>query len=217
MRKADYGQHYYPQRFSVPRKIRQSLTPYMPNRCYDLSDAYSEYTCYNKGTASKITLRYEKVQSPMPRYIYSQDNTTSNELNEVVVAWEPPVFSADNTSSSGGYDVARALSNLDGVSSVDGTMTLVRGNRSDGQVTLVDGVRTDRAPEIEIVETVTEPTLSPDVTPRSNFVETAFFYPFLTVKDGVAEFTPVGSSTPSGIPRICGIRVSPRCCKAVAH
>ena len=183
MRKADYGQHYYPQRFSIPRKIRQSLTPYMPNRCYDLSDAYSDYTCYNKGTASKITLRYEKVQSPMPRYIYYQDNTTSNELNEVVVAWEPPVFSADNTSSSGGYDVARALSNLDGVSSVDGTMTLVRGNRSDGQVTIVDGVRTDSAPEIEIVETVTEPTLSPDVTPRSNFVETAFFYPNLHPDD----------------------------------
>ena len=183
MRKADYGQHYYPQRFSIPRKIRQSLTPYMPNRCYDLSDAYSDYTCYNKGTASKTTLRYEKVQSPMPRYIYYQDNTTSNELNEVVVAWEPPVFSADNTSSSGSFDVTSALANLDGVSSVDGTMTSVRGNRSDGQVTVVDGMRADSAPEIEMAETVTNPTLSPDVTPRSNFVETAFFYPNLHPDD----------------------------------
>jgi len=194
MRKADYGQHYYPQRFSVPRKIRQSLTPYMPNRCYDLSDAYSDYTCYNKGTASKTALRYEKVQSPMPRYIYYQDNTTSNELNEVVVAWEPPVFSMDmtpamarlsgeNIRTTAGRSVAEALTSLDGVSSMDGTMTSVRGNRSDGQVTIVDGVRTDSAPEIEIVETVTEPTLSPDVTPRSNFVETAFFYPNLHPDD----------------------------------
>ncbi len=183
MRKADYGQHYYPQRFSIPRKIRQSLTPYMPNRCYDLSDAYSDYTCYNKGTASKTTLRYEKVQSPMPRYIYYQDNTTSNELSEVVIAWEPPVFSADNTSSSGSFDVTSALANLDGVSSVDGTMTSVRGNRSDGQVTVVDGMRADSTPEIEMAETVTNLTLSPDVTPRSNFVETAFFYPNLHPDD----------------------------------
>lgn len=183
MRKADYGQHYYPQRFRVPRKIRQALMRPSRNHCYDLSDAYSDYTRYNKGTASKTKLRYEKVQSPMPRYIYYQDNTTSNELSEVVVAWEPPVFSADNTSSSGGYDVASALSNLNGVSSVDGTMTSVRGNRSDGPVTIVDGVRTDSAPEIEIVETVTEPTLSPDVTPRNNFVETAFFYPNLHPDD----------------------------------
>ncbi len=182
MRKADYGQHYYPQRFSIPRKIRQSLTPYMPNRCYDLSDAYSDYTCYNKGTASKTALRYEKVQSPMPDYHYYSERSTDN-LQEVVVMWEPPVFSADNTSSSGGYDVASALSNLNGVSSVDGTMTPVRGNRSDGQVTIVDGVRTDSTPEIEMVETVTNPTLSPDVTPRSNFVETAFFHPSLHPDD----------------------------------
>ncbi len=194
MRKADYGQHYYPQRFSVPRKIRQSLTPYMPNRCYDLSDAYSDYTCYNKGTASKTALRYEKEQSPMPRYIYYQDNTTSNELNEVVVAWEPPVFSMDmtpamarlsgeNIRTTAGRSVAEALTSLDGVASEDGTMTSVRGNRSDGPVTIVDGVRTDSAPEIEIVESVTEPTLSPDVTPRSNFVETAFFHPNLHPDD----------------------------------
>ena len=182
MRKADYGQHYYPQRFSVPRKIRQSLTPYMPNRCYDLSDAYSDYTCYNKGTASKTALRYEKVQSPMPDFHYYLESST-DDLQEVVVMWEPPVFSADNTSSTSRYDVASALSNLDGVSSEDGTMTSVRGNRSDGQVIIVDGVRTDSAPEIEIVETVTNPTLSPDVTPRSNFVETAFFYPNLHPDD----------------------------------
>lgn len=183
MRKADYGQHYYPQRFRVPRKIRQALMRPSRNHCYDLSDAYSDYTRYNKGTASKTKLRYEKVQSPMPRYIYYQDNTTSNELSEVVVEWEPPVFSMDKSSSSSGLDVARILSDLDGVSSVDGTMTSVRGNRSDGQVTIIDGVRTDSAPEIEIVETVTEPTLSPDVTPRSNFVETAFFYPNLHPDD----------------------------------
>ena len=184
MRKADYGQHYYPQRFSIPRKIRQSLTPYMPNRCYDLSDAYSDYTCYNKGTASKTALRYEKVQSPMPDYhYYSESERSTDNLQEVAVMWEPPVFSADNTSSSNRYYMISAVSDLDGVASEDETMTSVRGNRSDGPVTIVDGVRTDSAPEIEIVETVTEPTLSPDVTPRSNFVETAFFYPNLHPDD----------------------------------
>ena len=181
MRKADYGQRYYPQRFKIPRKLRQSVTPYMPYRCSDLSDAYSDYTCYNKGTASKTALRYEKVQSPMPDFVHP--GRTTSELEEVVVMWEPPVFSADNTSSSSGRSVAEALASLEGVSSVDGEMTPVRGNRSDGQVTIVDGVRFDGAPAMEEVELVENPTLSPDVTPRSHFVETAFFYPNLHSDD----------------------------------
>lgn len=76
----------------------------------------------------------------------------TNDVAEVVIEWEPPVFSQDNTTSSNrmsgesirttpGRSVTSALANLEGVSSVDGAMTSVRGNRSDGQQTIVDGVR----------------------------------------------------------------------------
>lgn len=76
----------------------------------------------------------------------------SSEIVEVVIKYEPPVFDQDNTSSTSrisgdnvrttpGRSVTSALANLEGVSSVDGAMTSVRGNRSDGQQTIVDGVR----------------------------------------------------------------------------
>ncbi|MCQ2284464.1 MAG: carboxypeptidase regulatory-like domain-containing protein, partial [Bacteroidales bacterium] len=76
----------------------------------------------------------------------------SSEIGEVVIKYEPPVFDQDNTSSASrisgdnvrttpGRSVTSALANLEGVSSVDGAMTSVRGNRSDGQQTIVDGVR----------------------------------------------------------------------------
>ena len=76
----------------------------------------------------------------------------TNDVDEVIIEWEPPVFSADNTTSSSrlsgesirttpGRSVSSALANLEGVSSVDGELSNVRGNRSDGQQTIVDGVR----------------------------------------------------------------------------
>lgn len=76
----------------------------------------------------------------------------SSDLEEVVIKYEPPVFDPDNTSSTSrisgdnvrttpGRSVTSALANLEGVSSVDGSMTSVRGNRSDGQQTIIDGVR----------------------------------------------------------------------------
>lgn len=76
----------------------------------------------------------------------------TNDVPEVIIEWEPPVFSQDNTTSSSrisgenirttpGRSVTSALANLEGVSSVDGAMTSVRGNRADGQQTIVDGVR----------------------------------------------------------------------------
>ena len=76
----------------------------------------------------------------------------TNDVPEVIIEWEPPVFSADNTSSSTrlsgenirtapGRSVSGALAAMEGVTSVDGQMTSVRGNRSDGQQTIVDGVR----------------------------------------------------------------------------
>ena len=76
----------------------------------------------------------------------------TNDLVEVVIEWEPPVFSQDATTSGNrmsgesirttpGRSVTSALANMEGVSSVDGAMTSVRGNRSDGQQTIVDGMR----------------------------------------------------------------------------
>ena len=76
----------------------------------------------------------------------------SSDLEEVVIKYEPPVFDPDNTSSTSrisgdnvrttpGRSVTSALANLEGVSSVDGAMTSVRGNRSDGQQMIIDGVR----------------------------------------------------------------------------
>jgi outer membrane receptor protein involved in Fe transport len=76
----------------------------------------------------------------------------TQDVEEVVIVWEPPVFSQDNTTSGSrlsgdnirttpGRSVTSALANLEGVSSVDGAMTSVRGNRSDGQQTIVDGMR----------------------------------------------------------------------------
>ncbi|MDR2979423.1 MAG: hypothetical protein LBV02_03125 [Bacteroidales bacterium] len=40
-----------------------------------------------------------------------------------------------------GRDLTKALASADGVSSVDGDIKSVRGNRSDGQVVIIDGVR----------------------------------------------------------------------------
>lgn len=76
----------------------------------------------------------------------------TNDVAEVVIIWEPPVFDQDNTTSSNrvtgesirntpGRSVTSALASLEGVTSVDGAMTSVRGNRSDGQQTIVDGMR----------------------------------------------------------------------------
>ena len=76
----------------------------------------------------------------------------TNDVEEVIIEWEPPVFSADNTTSASrmsgemirttpGRSVGSALAAQEGVASVDGDVAAVRGNRSDGQQTVIDGVR----------------------------------------------------------------------------
>lgn len=112
---------------------------------YDLL-ADAQMTC--KKSVKKTDV---KVASSQTMFIDFTIDCTS-EVEEVVITYEPPVFDPDNTSSttriSGenlkttpGRSVTSALANLEGVSSVDGAMTSVRGNRSDGQQTIVDGVR----------------------------------------------------------------------------
>lgn len=94
-----------------------------------------------------------KVQVPSDQVVFIDfEFDLTNDVDEVVIVWEPPVFSQDNTTSSSrlsgenirttpGRSVTNALANLEGVTSVDGAMTSVRGNRSDGQQTIVDGMR----------------------------------------------------------------------------
>lgn len=121
-------------------------------------------------------------------------------------------FISDNTVSARrvtpGRSVSSALSSLEGVSSVDGNMTAVRGNRSDGAVIIVDGVRLDGGMLEETVtykkivavkdeskgpvslnnsfESARNSSLSSsdfvfdkNIRFRSDFKETAFFYPQL--------------------------------------
>ncbi len=112
---------------------------------YDLT-ADAQMTCKKSQTKTGI-----KVGSSQVMFIdFTIDCTT--DIQEVIIKYEPPVFDPDNTSSTSrisgdnvrttpGRSVTSALANLEGVSSVDGAMSSVRGNRSDGQQTIIDGVR----------------------------------------------------------------------------
>jgi hypothetical protein len=112
---------------------------------YDLV-ADAQMTCKKSLTKTNI-----EVPSNQVLFIDFEIDCTSD-VAEVVIVYEPPVFQADNTTSASrlsgenirttpGRSVTSALANLEGVSSVDGNMTSVRGNRSDGQQTIVDGMR----------------------------------------------------------------------------
>ena len=112
---------------------------------YDI-EANAEMTC--KKTMKKTGL---VVKTGQVLFVDFKINCATD-LDVVEVVWEPPVFDADNTTSttrlSGdavrktpGRSITSALANLEGVSGVDGSMTSVRGNRSDGQQMIVDGVR----------------------------------------------------------------------------
>ena len=154
--------------------------------CEDLSEYYGAYNLYRKGIFKKPVLKYETLM--LPRYPFL--SLSGDEIDEVTIAYEPPVFDAAATVS---YGSARLLGeNLQtvagrGVTGLDGSITSVRGNRSDGQKTVVDGVRVTTS-VVETMETLRtddgetapeEQSFSPDMTPRSHFEETAFFYPNL--------------------------------------
>lgn len=91
--------------------------------------------------------------------------------------------------------VAKALASSEGVSNADGMITTVLGTRSDEYdfAVVEDIVEEFQEESVELGKWDGEPTLAKGeeqskIPLRSNFNETAFFYPFLTVKDGVAEF-----------------------------
>ena len=77
------------------------------------------------------------------------------------------------------------------------SLQCVRGSRSDGEKTMISGMvinditeNNDDAPPLRFMKTeeTGNGNEQPDIPLRSNFNETAFFYPFLSVKDGVVEF-----------------------------
>jgi len=112
---------------------------------YDIS-TLSSITCATSHTEKGVYVSSSEV-----KFVNITINC-STELEFVEVIYVPPVFSQDNTTSAQkltgdevrktpGRSITAALANLGGVSSVDGRMTSVRGNRSDGQVMIIDGVR----------------------------------------------------------------------------
>lgn len=112
---------------------------------YDI-EANAEMTCKKTMKKTGLVVKVDNVQ-----FVDFKINCATD-LDVVEVTWEPPVFDKDNLTASArlsgdavrktpGRSITAALSNLEGVSSVDGSMTSVRGNRSDGQQMIVDGVR----------------------------------------------------------------------------
>ena len=113
---------------------------------YDVEVDATLTVCKKKQTQKGVGVSADKVTFLNFKINCSQD------LDVVEIRWERPVFEADNTTSSAklsgadvrkqpGRSITRALSNMEGVASVDGAVTSVRGNRSDGQQTIIDGVR----------------------------------------------------------------------------
>jgi len=102
--------------------------------------------CKNSQTKTDI-----KIGTNQTIFINFEIDCTNDLGVEIVITYEPPVFEIDNTTSGNrvsgenvrtapGRSVSGVLANLEGVSSVDGSMTAVRGNRSDGQKTVIDGM-----------------------------------------------------------------------------
>lgn len=70
---------------------------------------------------------------------------------DITIVFERPLIDVDQTKTSSildgdaarkqpGHDVTSAIATSAGVTSIDGKMTAVRGNRADGQKTMIDGV-----------------------------------------------------------------------------
>ncbi|MCL1851393.1 MAG: TonB-dependent receptor [Bacteroidetes bacterium] len=107
------------------------------------------------GTMVCLTTHTEKgiyVPSSEVKFVNLKIDCSSTELEEVVVEYKPPIFSQDNTTSSTkltgdevrktpGRSISNVLSSMGGVASVDGSVSSVRGARSDAHTTIIDGVR----------------------------------------------------------------------------
>ena len=114
---------------------------------YDLeADASALTSCGKKQTKSGIRINNGAT---MFEDIVVDCNATI--LEGTVIKWKPPVFDAGTTESAKtldneqirktpGRSVTNALASTEGVTSVDGSMTSVRGARSTSQQIIIDGM-----------------------------------------------------------------------------
>ena len=130
---------------------------------YSMTDEKGEYQIFGVevGTydmladaemSCKKKQKIANVQVPSGQVVFIDFSIDcAGELDIVDIVYEPQVFDVGSTSSSTritgenlrttpGRSVTGALSALEGVTGIDGSMSSVRGNRSDGQKTIVDGV-----------------------------------------------------------------------------
>lgn len=114
---------------------------------YDLeADASAVTGCGKKQTKSGI-----RVNNGAVMFEDISVDCNSTVLEGTVITWKPPVFDATTTESSKildaesvrktpGRSVTGALASTEGVTSIDGSMTSVRGSRPDGQKMIIDGM-----------------------------------------------------------------------------
>jgi len=114
---------------------------------YDITfDASLITSCGKQGTKAGV-----KLGNGETIFENFKINCSSQTIDEVVVQWKEPVFRADNTKTAKtldaedikqtpGRSITGALASSEGVTSVDGALTSVRGARSDGQKTMIDGM-----------------------------------------------------------------------------
>ncbi len=119
----------------------------VPAGTYDITfDATLITSCGKQETETGV-----KISNGQDLFVNHKINCSSQSLDEVTVIWKEPVFRADNTKTSTtlsaedikqtpGRSITRALASSEGVTSVDGSLTSVRGARSDGQKTMIDGM-----------------------------------------------------------------------------
>ena len=119
----------------------------VPAGTYDLTfDAQIITSCAKVETETGI-----KLGNGQDLFVNHKINCASQVIDEVVVKWTEPVFRQDNTKTATtlnaddikqtpGRSITGALASSEGVTSVDGSLTSVRGARSDGQKTMIDGM-----------------------------------------------------------------------------
>lgn len=119
----------------------------VPAGTYDITfDAQMITSCGKQETETGI-----KLGNGQDLFVNHKINCSSQALDEVTVTWKEPVFRADNTKTATtldaesikqtpGRSITGALASSEGVTSVDGNLTSVRGARSDGQKTMIDGM-----------------------------------------------------------------------------
>ena len=119
----------------------------VPAGTYDITfDAQMITSCGKEETETGI-----KLSNGQDLFVNHKINCSSQDLEEVVVKWTEPVFRADNTKTATtldaeaikqtpGRSITGALASSEGVTSIDGSLTSVRGARSDGQKTMIDGM-----------------------------------------------------------------------------